>query len=79
MMALSEQSLTNFQTTFLTLPVDIRRRFNVDTTSHDMAQRCIDVETRSCVYGAATRTRSCGYQRIRNFLGKHMAGSVLLL
>ena len=77
MMALREQSLTNFQTTFLTLPVDIRRPFNVDTTSYDMAQSCIDVETTSCVYGAATRTRSCGYQRMRNFLRKRMAGSIL--
>ena len=31
-------------------PVDTRRRFNVDTTSCNVAQRRINVETTSCVY-----------------------------
>ena len=31
-------------------PVDTQRRFNVDTTPYDVVQRCIDVETTSCVY-----------------------------
>ena len=31
-------------------PVDSRRRFNVDKTSYDDAQRRIDVETRPYVY-----------------------------
>ena len=34
------------------LPVDTRRRFNVDTTSYDIVRRRIDVENTSCVYGA---------------------------
>ena len=33
-------------------PVDTRRHFNVDTTSHDIVRRRIDVETTSCVYAA---------------------------
>ena len=32
-------------------PVDTRRCFNVDTTSYDIVQRRIDVETTSYVYG----------------------------
>ena len=32
-------------------PVDTRRRFNGDTTSYNIVQRRIDVETTSCVYG----------------------------
>ena len=32
------------------IPVDTRRRFNVDTTSCDIIRRCIDVEMTSCVY-----------------------------
>ena len=31
------------------IQVDIQRGFNVDTTLCDVAQRCIDVETTSCV------------------------------
>ena len=33
-----------------TAPVDTRRRFNVDTTSYDVVQHRIDIETTSCVY-----------------------------
>ena len=32
------------------VPIDKRRRFNVDTTSYDIARGYIDVETTSCVY-----------------------------
>ena len=31
-------------------PVDTGRRFNVDTTSYDVEQGRIDIETTSCVY-----------------------------
>ena len=36
----------------LYLPVDTQRRYNVDTTSCDIARRRIDVETVSSVYWA---------------------------
>ena len=32
------------------VPIDTRCRFYVDTTTHDIARRRIDVETTSCVY-----------------------------
>ena len=31
-------------------PVDAKRRFNVDATLYDVARRCINFETPSCVY-----------------------------
>ena len=36
--------------------LDIRRRFNVDTTSYDIIRRRIDVITTLCVYGVAETT-----------------------
>ena len=37
-------------------PVDTRRCFNVDTTSYDIIQHLIDVETTSCVYGVSCKS-----------------------
>ena len=33
------------------IPVDTRRRYNVDTTSYDIVRSRINVETTPCVYG----------------------------
>ena len=41
---------SNLNATISKAPVDMRRGFNVDATSHDIVRRSIDFETISCVY-----------------------------